>query len=1043
MKPEGKSQTLLSITSSKAKMYEYGVPLEYHIDIPPDLDPADLLTLTIGLLGDLTSQINSETPNANFIDELSKNVNFSARFFDAYLQSRLRQDIDPYLLLLASASYYLCGLPGSSELLISHIKEDQLDLGCLGLGKLLYWILQRNQTNYTNGANPLFAGDINGITHSLTAFLRTGNESAKIFEFTKKLRQKAYDIGTPRQLLFADIICAVAKKRFENSTWYCLPRFSYISQERWAPTIQKETFIKELWPAQRLLGEKGIFKGKSAVVQMPTSAGKTRATEIIIRSIFLTEQTSLAIIVAPFRALCHEIKNSLVEDFRGEPVNIDELTDVLQSDFDIQELLGAKQILVVTPEKLIYVLRKNPEIALHIGLLIYDEGHQFDSGERGITYELLITSLKSMVPENIQTILISAVISNAEAIGSWLNGADSEIVSGTNLNPTFRTIAFTSWLDRLGQLKFVNLENPDNDDFFVPRIIEQQTLNLKPRDKNERKFPNKNDGGEIALYLGLKVIKNGSVAVFCGRKDSAVSLCDKIVDAYDRGLALAKPADYSNSEEIRRISYQYELNLGKDCAATKCAKMGIFTHHGNTPQGIRLAVEHALKNDAVKFVICTSTLAQGVNLPIRYLIVTSVYQGAEPIRVRDFHNLIGRAGRAGMHTEGSIIFADPRIYDKRNGYYDKWRWQLVKKLLKPENSEPCASTLLSFFDPIMNDDRDFTTDFDGRSFINRYYENREGNLDSFVNELLTDNQNMGFSKEGIESQLSWKMNIISSVENYLMANWDIKGTGLEDEDITALAKGTLAYFLSEVDQQNQITDLFGIIATNIRQKVTDPVKRKIYGKTLYGVQVSLEIDAWVNDNLHQLVDCNGIAELFMTVWPLINKNIQNNIFRKCDNQEKLKEISLEWINGSSFLNIFKILTTADVRVIARTQTRKLKIENVVDLCEGGLAYDGTLVINAISEIVDLVRPEGYADLILRLQELQKRLKYGLPDLLSITLYELGFADRPLCIGISGILTDTAVDRRSVKRAIKQNERQIKDLLQNYPSYFIEILNNLG
>ena len=122
----------------------------------------------------------------------------------------------------------------------------------------------------------------------------------------------------------------------------------------------------------------------------------------------------MAVIVAPFRALCHEIRNSLSGAFRGEPVNIDELSDVLQSDFNINELLGQKQILVITPEKLVYVLRHNPEIAEQIGLLIYDEGHQFDTGIRGITYELLVTSLKSMVPKGIQTILISAVIMNAD-----------------------------------------------------------------------------------------------------------------------------------------------------------------------------------------------------------------------------------------------------------------------------------------------------------------------------------------------------------------------------------------------------------------------------------------------------------------------------------------------------------------------------------------------------------------------------------------------------------------------------------------------------
>src|ERR1700738_4950700 len=77
-----------------------------------------------------------------------------------------------------------------------------------------------------------------------------------------------------------------------------------------------------------------------------------------------------------------------------------------------------------------------------------------------------------------------------------------------------------------------------------------------------------------------------------------------------------------------------------------------------------------------------------------YLLVTSVYQGLERIKVRDFHNLIGRAGRAGMHTEGTILFADPNVYDKRRSPDQSWRWSQVRELLEPANSEPCVSSLL-------------------------------------------------------------------------------------------------------------------------------------------------------------------------------------------------------------------------------------------------------------------------------------------------------------------------------------------------------------
>ena len=151
--------------------------------------------------------------------------------------------------------------------------------------------------------------------------------------------------------------------------------------------------------------------------------------------------------------------------------------------------------------------------------------------------------------------------------------------------------------------------------------------------------------------------------------------------------------NFLTPKEVERLTHLHVENLGADAPASQSAAHGIFSHHGNTPHGIRLAVEHAMRDDLVRFVVCTSTLAQGVNLPIRYLIVTSVYQGMERIKVRDFHNLIGRAGRAGMHTEGSILFADPVIYDKRKARNDKWRWDQVKELLEPRNSEPCISNL--------------------------------------------------------------------------------------------------------------------------------------------------------------------------------------------------------------------------------------------------------------------------------------------------------------------------------------------------------------
>jgi len=447
MRPEQRSQLLLGVTRSKAKMLEYSVPEEHHIKIAQD--PAKLFTLSIGLLGDLAAAINRDELPPDALTELRNTLLFSARFFDAYLQSKLNETLDPYLVLLGSASYYLCDLPGSASVLAKRIDGDCPDLDGDGLEDLLLWLLQADLSTYFEGSEGPFGGYIDSISTWVLQFFKDGTGEDNLLDLAKTLRFAAYESGTPRQLLLGDVITALLRKKLQNSSWKALPLYSGLSRDKWLFALQKKSFIKELWPAQHLLGQADVLKGESAIVQMPTSAGKTKATELVLRSAFLAERTSLAIIIAPFRALCHEIKNSLVEAFHNEPIKVDELSDAMQADFEIAELLGHQQILVVTPEKLVYVLRHAPELAAHVGLLVFDEGHQFDSGTRGITYELLLTSLRSMIPEGTQKVLISAVISNAEAVGEWLNG-EPKTVDGQKLLPTHRSVAFASFIDLKG-----------------------------------------------------------------------------------------------------------------------------------------------------------------------------------------------------------------------------------------------------------------------------------------------------------------------------------------------------------------------------------------------------------------------------------------------------------------------------------------------------------------------------------------------------------------------------------------------------------------
>ena len=1042
MKPENKSYNLLNVTRAKAKMFEYHVPESDHIKIPED--PAKLLTISIGLLGDFAAAINRGESGDEQLSELKKNLLFSAHFFDFYLQSNLAMNLDSYLMLLGAASYYLCDLQGSASVLIKGINRESLDLNGEGLETLLFCLLRSEYDYYDSKDKNIFSDLNNNIIKKIHLFYKKGSNDHELLNLVAKLRSEIYKNGTPRQLLLGDLITAVVKKKLENSVWKNLPFYSGVSKEKWQLILQKDSFIKEFWPSQHLLGKADVLKGKSAVIQMPTSAGKTKSTELIIRSAFLSGRATLAVIVAPFRALCNEIKNTLADAFYNEPIKIDELSDTLQIDFKFSDLLGHQQILVLTPEKLFYILKHSVDLASKIDLLILDEGHQFDSGTRGVTYELLLTSLNLKIPQEAQKILISAVISNAKDIGEWLNG-ESNVVDGEALIPAFKSIAFASWLDQQGRIEYVNTDNIDRNEFFVPRVIEKIELNKKVGERKKRYFPEKGKGSgqSIALYLGLKLISNGSIAIFCGSKPVAVSICEKAIDIIERDIPLNLPKEYSDYQEVIRLRNLHVLNLGEDSSASIISQYGIFSHHGNVPHGIRLAIEHAMRENLIRFVVCTSTLAQGVNLPIRYLIVTSIYQAGEPIKVRDFHNLIGRAGRSGMHTEGSILFVDPEVYENRKNSRGKWSWKQIKDLLNPNNSEPCISNLLSIFDPITSDDGKSHIDIKALDFAKAYIYG-SNDIHNLADEIVQKYHDKNFSHNGVTQKISWKINLICSLENFLLS-FESNEEKLTEANAIVLAEGTLAFYLADEEKKEQLRLLFKILADNIITNMKDSESRIVYGKTFYGIHDSQVILKWLSEYSDKLIVVENNNEIIEALWEIMKIYIRNKSFNKFNKPDILLEMVKKWVSGRSFSEIYQFSKDNDCKLGYGTRPRKIKIENIVDIFEGGIAYDASLFVSTLAEFTNLLERNDKIKLFNILQFFQKHLKYGLPTKTAIALYEMGFADRVIAQDLALSLGLISIEKQEIIEELKKNKEKSQEVMAKYPSYFqnemLKILNN--
>ena len=1032
MKLESKANTLLAITKSKAKLYEFGVDEAYHIELP--VSPSSLLITTIGIIGELCA--SEARVNANQVDDLKTlktQLITVGQYFDALNQSRTASEIQNYLLLLGSTAYYLGGMPGSSHVLSKSLDYNIVNLTPSYLEGVLIWLLKSDIKHvWYRNADAYLAVEAISFVNKYVAFFDQSGTQDSFKRACNVLREVVYQSGSDRELLLVDAIIATALTKVKNSCLVCLVEYSGLSLAVWKSALKKESFIKEFWPAQHLIGESGVLKGISAVIQMPTSAGKTKSAELIIRSAFVSGRADTAFVVGPFRALCREISSSFKMAFDGENISVNELQDTTEINSEEQDflrfLLGegevkpVRSIVITTPEKLVYTLRHEPALTKKIGLLIFDEGHQFDTGRRGVTYELLLTHLKQTVNVDTQKVLISAVMANAETIGDWLNGGEGVHIQGSNCLPTLKSVAFVSWAMRLGQLHYLNPDNKSDSGYFVPRMIEALPLKSTPKE-NARVFPVRTNTSSISAYLGLKLCHQGPVALFCGTKKSVGSICKILIDAFKRELQLPFPKDSSDEAELEKIAFLAAQHFGKGTVFTNAIKLGILPHSSNVPNGIRVSVEWAMEKNKAILVVCTSTLAQGVNLPIKYLVVSSLSQGVQDITTRDFQNLIGRAGRSGHHTEGSIIFADPKIYDGKSNYRENWRWKKAIHLLSFTNAESCLSSLKGLISK-------FEFDYAKIDHTFRFIEAPVEHRDVWI----------AWSKKNdidivsLLDEMSKKLDLINSIESFFLSYLKDNPDTADADALISLLEDTLAFHLASDGERVALLKAFTVISARVFGIPKE--KHSYYGRTLLGIGQLVIIEQWIDENLFDIEMCASSQDVLHACWPLISSLCDKKLFNSLISQDLLPAFAQLWIEGKSFADIYKEMKKSGLKYQAPIRRMSLTMDHVVEFTTGILAYDVMLYVGAIADILEGRQIDEDAAGYTRL--LQNQLKLGLNSELEIWLYRKGYVDREVCKHLASILIQKQKYENVFEpNIVDKNFELVQEGLDKYPTYFLD------
>ncbi len=382
--------------------------------------------------------------------------------------------------------------------------------------------------------------------------------------------------------------------------------------------------FEKLYEPQASSVDAGILDGKSVLVSAPTASGKTLIAMLSMLS-HLPKNKSKIVYLSPLRALAAE---KFTEFKKLEKINLGRKIKVSIStgDFDsVEDKLENSDILVLTNEKMDALMRFSQSWISEIGLVIVDEIHLIGDEGRGPTLEMVLTRLKSGIIGKIpQIVALSATITNSDELAEWL---DCEHVQST-------------W-------RPVPLSEAVYDDF---------TVTNQDRETYDVSF---DYVGSSTIGLGLDCVKNGGQSLlFANTRTSAAKL------AVDSGPLIQKTLSKNELDELAKISKKILSNNEHTQLVKKLAtvvKLGVGFHHAGLNQNCREIIENEFRDGKIKLLSATPTLAAGVNLPARRVVISSVlrynaqYGGNIPISVLEYKQLCGRAGRPQYDDEGESI----------------------------------------------------------------------------------------------------------------------------------------------------------------------------------------------------------------------------------------------------------------------------------------------------------------------------------------------------------------------------------------------------
>lgn len=369
-----------------------------------------------------------------------------------------------------------------------------------------------------------------------------------------------------------------------------------------------------------------INQGQSVIVSAPTGAGKTAIAEYIIRQSLEKKQN--IVFTAPIKAL----SNQKFRDFQKQfPDKIGILTG------DISLNPNAR-VLIMTTEIFRNKILNEPQSLNKYSWVIFDEIHYIDNEQRGTVWEESLIFL----PSHIKILCLSATIPNIREFACWIESVQKKPVKTVveDKRPVPLSILFqcrNEIIETLSDLKKSISPHRQKGFYQVNRLF--FLINYIQQNK-----------GTPCIWFVFSRKRAEDLAFrlysfdFLNREEK-----EKIVSLYDQ---LCRRFDLTNEESARRLSYLIQK--------------GIAYHHAGMLPTLKEVIERLFTSRLLKIIFTTETFALGINMPARSVVFNrpEKYYGryVRTLKVRDFYQMAGRAGRRGMDKIGLVYCRiNPRL----------------------------------------------------------------------------------------------------------------------------------------------------------------------------------------------------------------------------------------------------------------------------------------------------------------------------------------------------------------------------------------------